>query len=129
MRSNLSAVLEKVKSSHDNLSRDTYTGWMRDKIHVGEQVVMDTREEGMLVTTAVKTVRFISENVVEFDTRNSTYRLTYVKEDHTGEEFYITQLERDLLQVFVQQKISSNLAIIGYLKELTKKLCGINPNA
>lgn len=129
MRTNVLAVLVKVKSVHNNVKKDVYTGWLHDKPSIGCRFEMATREEGLLRTTEVKVIRFISENVTEFDTGNSTYRLTYVKDDLLGDEFYISPLERDLLEVFVKQHITSNLAIIGYLKELEKKLCGNYTNA
>lgn len=122
MRTKTAAILEKIKSNHNNLGRKVYTGWLSEKPHVGEQVYMETYEEGGLLTTPVITMRFISESEVEFDTRNSVYRLTYIQEDI--EEFYITPLETSILSVFTQNRITNNLAVIYTLKELINKLIG-----
>lgn len=124
MRTNLQAILTKVQSNHSNLSREYYTGWLFDRPCVGQQLHMNTREEGQLWTTPIKTVRFIAENEVEFDTQNSTYRLHYVSEDTIGSEVCLTPLEADILSVFVKHHIPGRLNIISFMRDLEKKLCG-----
>lgn len=123
MRTDLPAVLTKIKSNHNGLSRDFYTGWLVEKPRVGEQVHMDTREEGALWTTPVKAIRFISSDEIEFDTKNSSYRLQYTSNE-LGNEVYISPIEAAILSVFLMDGIVSNLAMIGTLKALEKKLLG-----
>lgn len=125
MRTNLAVILEKVTSSHSNLDRSAYTGWLTDRPKVGERLVMNTREADQLVTTPVKTVRFVSDSEVEVDTTNSTYRLTYIKEG-AGETICLTSSEREVLEVLTKQGFTSNLAIIGFLRLLEMKLRGKN---
>lgn len=124
MRTNLEAVLTKVRSTHNNIPGDHFTGWLTDKPSVGKVFLMETREVGKLWTTPVTTVRFISDGAVEFDTRNSTYLLEYVRRIEDGEELYITPLESEILSVFSSNGVHDSIAIIPALKALVQKLLG-----
>lgn len=117
----IAAVLTKVRSTHDMLELDTYTGYVLDRPAIGESFYMQTREEGALWTTPVKVIRFLSECEVEFDTRNSTYKLTYVD---SSNKYYISPMENDELNVFTHYGVADKLGMIQGLRNLERKLCG-----
>lgn len=118
-------ILTKLRSNHNNLNLDQYTGLVKHGPTVGEQFFMETDEEGGLYTTPVQTVRYMGENEVEFDTRNSSYRLEYMRQREEGEELHITALESDILAVFSSHGIHDSRAILRQLAPLVRKLLGI----
>jgi hypothetical protein len=122
VRTDTAIILTKIQSNHNNLG-DCYTGWLRDKPRIGEQLLMDTREEGLLVTTAIRTLRFLSDRTIEFDTKNSTYRIDYLKDD-SGEEVYLNPEQAEVMEVFTRRGTTSKLSILGSLIELVQKLKG-----
>lgn len=126
MNATTTVIFEKIRSTHDRLDRNVYTGYITDQPHIGEQFTIDTREAGRLWTTPVKVVRYLNDREVEFDTKNSTYKLTYIKEDYVGEEIALEYLEKELVMVFAREGVASMLSMIGTLKSLADKLARIH---
>jgi hypothetical protein len=69
-------TLRKLKSNHNNLSRDVYTGTVSELPKVGESFLMQTNESGLLMTTHVASYEKNFENkTITFRTKNSEYEL------------------------------------------------------
>lgn len=125
MRTDLSVVLTKVRSTHSNLNGNCFTGWTNARPSIGSRFYMVTGVDEMLGTTPIKAIRFTSENEVEFDTKNSTYKLQYVKDQvGIGDEVSLTPLQVELMALCLQYGVSSNLAVVAVVKDLESKLCG-----
>ena len=120
MRTNLPVILTKLKSTHNLLNRDVYTGWLHERPMIGESLWMETREEGRLHTSTIKNIHFNHDGSVEFDTRNSTYKLEYVSDD--DEKVYLSPLENDLLGVLTKYEYATKLQMIEQLRALVQKL-------
>lgn len=69
-------ILKKIKSNHNNLDRDIYTGVCTDLPMIGEQFTMLTREDGRLITTRVQWwEKHMEDKTISFKTKNSEYLL------------------------------------------------------
>lgn len=123
MEYNHSVILTKVRSNHCNLPNIRYTGWSEDKPKVGQRFEMVTREDGELQTTPVEAMRFLSDTETEFDTRNSTYRVEYVR-SKPMDKVYLDPLESDILSTLTEHGIVDILGMIARLRQLVDKLVG-----
>lgn len=80
-------ILEQIRSSHNILRTKVVTGEYVLPPTIGRRFIMfaEPLEKGFdkrrVETSPVKSVTFITRGVVEFETANSTYRLTVASQD------------------------------------------------
>jgi len=111
-------TLIKVKSNHNNLDRDRYTGYILESPMPGRQFVMATNEEGKLWTTKVRHTTFNEDGSITFETKNSTYRIEPAQKD----AIVLNALEQELMTVFITHGIKNDAEIFRALGDLRSKL-------
>lgn len=126
MENRIPVIFRKFTSTHSKLCDVLYKGWAAYKPSVGSCFALYDKQKLIILTTAVKTVRYNHDGTMEFDTKNSTYHLTFIS---TGDEkVYLDPIENDLVSTFARHGITTKMDMIEKLRILDLKLCG-NTNA